>query len=194
MEEEEEEEADTDHGEESEEEIDEHVWTSPKNAEIIVAGLATALSNIDPENKSEFTKNSDAYIAKLQKLDESFKDVVSNANKTTIIFGDRFPFRYFADEYGLSYFAAFPGCSTEVEPSAKTLAFLIDKVNAENIHVILHIELSSDKMAKSIAGETGAEVRVLNAAHNISKEDFDNGITYIDLMTANIDVLLEALR
>ena len=113
--------------------------------------------------------------------------------RKTLVFGDRFPFRYFADAYGLDYFAAFPGCSTETEASASTVAFLIDKVKAENIPVVFHIELSNAKIADTIAEAAGAKALELHAAHNISKADFESGVTYLDIMTRNADALREAL-
>ncbi|MDR2660121.1 MAG: metal ABC transporter substrate-binding protein [Spirochaetaceae bacterium] len=179
---------------EVEPEYDEHIWTSPKNAGLMVMAIADGLCEKDSANAAYYRKNEAAYIAELDKLDADFRTVVNNAVRKTIIFGDRFPFRYFADEYGLSYFAAFPGCSTETEPSASTVAFLINKVKQEKIPVIFHIELSNEKMANTIAEETGAKKRLLHAAHNISKRDFDSGVTYLELMKRNVDVLKEALQ
>jgi zinc transport system substrate-binding protein len=119
--------------------------------------------------------------------------MISGAKRKTFIFGDRFPFRYFADAYGLSYFAAFPGCSTETEASAATVAFLVDKVKAERIPVVFHIELSNEKIADTICGETRAKKLLLHAVHNVSKRDFDRGANYYDLMSRNIQNLREAL-
>ena len=116
------------------------------------------------------------------------------AKRRTIIFGDRFPFRYFADAYGLTYFAAFPGCSTETEPSAATVAFLINKIRAEHIPVVFHIELSNERMADTIAGETVATKLLFHACHNVSKRDFDQGATYYDLMMGNVPRLKEAVQ
>ncbi|MDR0639795.1 MAG: metal ABC transporter substrate-binding protein [Spirochaetaceae bacterium] len=175
-------------------EYDEHIWTSPQNAVRMVNAITDALCEKDAANAPYYRQNRDAYIAKLNGLDAAFQSVVDAAKRRTIVFGDRFPFRYFADRYGLSYFAAFPGCSTETEPSAATVAFLIDKIKAEKIPVVFHIELSNERMADTIAEETGAKKRLLHAAHNISKRDFDRGATYLELMTANVDTLREALQ
>jgi zinc transport system substrate-binding protein len=194
MEEEEEEDALLALGIEPEPEYDEHIWTSPKNAALIVAAITEALCETDAANADAYRANAALYRAKLNELDTAFQTVVNNAKRKTIVFGDRFPFRYFADAYGLSYFAAFPGCSTETEPSAATVAFLIDKIKAEGIPVVFHIELSNERMADTIAGETGAKKRLLHAVHNISKRDFDSGVTYLELMTRNVDILREALR
>jgi zinc transport system substrate-binding protein len=183
------------HGHEEEErEYDEHVWTSPKNAQRIVRVIADALCEVDAADATFFRRNAEAYNAQLAELDREFQAVVNNAKRKTIVFGDRFPFRYFADAYGLTYFAAFPGCSTETEPSAATVAFLINKIKAEKIPVVFHIELSNEKMADTIAEETGAKKLLLHAAHNISKRDFDNGVTFLETQKANVPRLKEALQ
>ncbi|MHC6202740.1 metal ABC transporter substrate-binding protein [Breznakiellaceae bacterium SP9] len=173
---------------------DEHVWTAPQNAVRIVQAITDALCKADTANADFYRQNADGYIAQIDELDTEFQTVVSNAKRKTIVFGDRFPFRYFADRYGLSYFAAFPGCSTETEPSAGTVAFLIDKIKNERIPVIFHIELSNERMADAIAEETGAEKLLLHACHSISKKDFENGISYIDLMRQNVENLRRALQ
>ncbi|MDR1272232.1 MAG: metal ABC transporter substrate-binding protein [Clostridiales Family XIII bacterium] len=193
MEDEEEEEGEGEDGEE-EAELDEHVWTSPKNAKLIVQKISDAFCAEDPANETVYKENTENYLAKLDDLDARFQAVVDESARRTIVFGDRFPFRYFADAYGLDYFAAFPGCSTETEASAATVAFLIDKINEEGIPVVLHIELSSDKMANAISESTGAKVLLLHAVHNVSKDDFENGEGYLSLMTKNVDVLKEALQ
>lgn len=179
---------------EAHEEYDEHIWTSPVNAIKLVNGTKDKLSKIHPEKEGIYTKNANAYISRLLAIDQKIRDVVSSSPKKELIFGDRFPFRYFVDEYGLGYYAAFPGCSEQTEASSQTIAFLIDKVKTDNIKTILKTELTSDKLAKTIAEETGAKVLTLNAAHNISKEDFESGLTYADIMEANIDMLKEALK
>jgi zinc transport system substrate-binding protein len=192
MEEEPEEPASSD--EEKAAEYDEHVWTSPKNAKLIVQKISDALCEVDSANASIYRQNTAAYEIQLDDLDAKFQAVVDDAKRKTIVFGDRFPFRYFADAYGLSYYAAFPGCSTETEPSAATVKFLIDKINAEKIPVIFHIELSNEKMANIISEETGAKVLQLHAAHNISKEDFEAGLSYLEIMNQNVEALREALN
>jgi zinc transport system substrate-binding protein len=174
-------------------EYDEHVWTSPKNAKLIVQKIAGVLKQRDGDNAAEYEKNTAAYLVKLTELDASFGTMTGGAKRKTFIFGDRFPFRYFADAYGLSYFAAFPGCSTETECSAATIAFLVDKVRAEKIPVVFHIELSNEKIADTICEETGAKKLLLHAVHNISKRDFEAGANYHDLMVQNLQNLKEAL-
>ncbi|MDR2670543.1 MAG: metal ABC transporter substrate-binding protein [Oscillospiraceae bacterium] len=182
-----------DHEEEEGPEYDEHVWTSPRNAKLIVQKISDAFCEEDAANADTYRQNTASYLAELDKLDAAFQEVVAGARRKTIVLGDRFPFRYFVDAYGLDYFAAFPGCSTETEPSAATVAFLIDKINAEQIPVVFHIELSNEKMAEAISEATGAQVRLLHAAHNISKTDFTNGVGYLDVMWENVDTLKEAL-
>jgi zinc transport system substrate-binding protein len=182
------------HGHEAEIAYDEHVWTSPKNAVRIVRAISGALCEIDSVNAALFRQNAERYAAQLEALDKEFQAVVDGAKRKTIVFGDRFPFRYFADAYGLTYFAAFPGCSTETEPSAATIAFLINKVKAEKIPVVFHIELSNEKMANTIAAETGAKKLLLHACHNITKRDFDRGLTFLEIQKANVPRLREALR
>ncbi|MDR1599726.1 MAG: zinc ABC transporter substrate-binding protein [Oscillospiraceae bacterium] len=184
-----------DHEREGEEaELDEHVWTSPKNAKLIVARFAEELSALDPDNAGTYRANAAAYLAQLDELDAAFRGVVDGASRKTIVFGDRFPFRYFADAYGLTYFAAFSGCSTETEASAATIKFLIDKVNEEKIPVVFSIELSSGKIADTICEATGAVKLELHSAHNVTKDDFENGVTYLDVMWNNVETLREALR
>lgn len=175
-------------------EYDEHVWTSPANSMLIVQKLCDNLSEIDPSNKAYYASNTASYIQKLKKLDSDFKDVIDNSKRKEIVVGDRFPFRYFVDEYGLTYYAAFPGCSADTEANAQTIAFLTKKVKEDKIHVVFHIELSNEKVCDSICEATGAKPELLNAVHNVSKDDFENGITYIDLMEHNVSVLKEALN
>ena len=127
-------------------------------------------------------------------LDKEFQDVVDHAARKEIVVGDRFPFRYFVDQYGLTYYAAFPGCSTDTQASAKTIAFLTDKVKKDKIPVVFHIELSNAKVCHSICESTGAKSELLNAVHNVSKKDFEAGVTYMDLMEHNVKVLKEALN
>ncbi len=179
---------------EEETEYDEHVWTSPINAIKIISELKDEIIKIDVKNKNMYEKNTNNYINDLTDIDNEIRSLVSNAQRREIIFGDRFPIRYFADEYGLSYYAAFPGCSEQTEASAKTISFLIDKVKEDKVPAVFYIELSGGKIAKAIADETGAKVLEFNSAHNISQKDFDAEITYLQIMKKNINVLKEALN
>jgi len=180
--------------EEEEVEYDEHVWTSPINAIAIINKLKEEIIKVDNDNKSLYEDNSNNYTNELSNIDNEIRSLVKNAKRKEIIFGDRFPIRYFVEEYGLSYYAAFPGCSEQTEASAKTITFLINKVKKDNIPVIFHIELSNGNIAKTIADETGAKVLEFKTAHNISQDDFDKGITYVDIMKSNIEVLKEAIN
>ena len=181
-------------GDHEEAEQDEHVWTSPRNAVRIVEKLRDALIAVDPENAGDYTQNAADYIDRLNRLDQEFQETVDTAKRHTILLGDRFPFRYLADAYGLDYYAAFPGCSSESEASAKTIAFLIDKVKEEKIPVVFSIELSNEKMTDSICEATGATKLQLHSCHNVTRDDFEQGITYLDLMERNVQALKEALN
>lgn len=181
------------HEHEEEAEYDEHVWTSPKNAIKIVGAIKDELSKISPKNETLFANNSKAYIDKLSELDQKFQNIIKAGNRKTVVFGDRFPLRYFVDEYNLNYYAAFPGCSDQTEASSKTVAFLVDKIKNERIPVVFKIEMSSGKLAETISNETGAKVLEFQSAHNISSDKFNAGVTYIDLMERNLSALKEAL-
>ena len=175
-------------------EMDEHVWTSPKNAIEIVKEMTALIIEKDPEYAAIYTERSSNYITELEELDASFRELVDSAKRKTILFGDRFPFRYLADAYGLSYFAAFTGCSTETEASAATVAFLVNKVKDEEIPVVFTIELSSGKIADSICEATGAVKMTLYSCHNLTKEQMEAGESYLSLMGANVESLRTALN
>lgn len=174
-------------------ELDEHVWTSPKNAKLIVQAISDKLQEEDTANADTYAQNTAAYLTKLDELDAAFEEAVAAGNRSTILFGDRFPFRYFADDYGLTYFAAFTGCSTETEASAATIAFLIDKVTDESIPVVFYIEMSNEKIADTLCEDTGAKKRLMHSCHNVSRDEMAAGASYLSLMTQNIEVLKEAL-
>lgn len=185
----------TGHGEHEhgETEYDEHIWTSPKNAADIVSAVCSALCAADAENAEKYTENAAAYREKILALDGEFRDIAENSRQNTLIFGDRFPLLYFVREYGLDYYAAFPGCASNAEPSARTVAFLIDRVRAEEIPVVFKIELSNGRTAAAIAESAGARVETFYTCQNISRSDFDAGETYLSLMNRNIEPLKEAL-
>ena len=175
-------------------EIDEHVWTSPVNAALIVERIKEILIQADPSGEAVYEENAAAYEEELAKLDQEFRDVADHARRKLLIFGDRFPFRYFADEYGLDYYAAFPGCAGDTAPSAATMAFLIDKVKEEKVPAVLKMELSNDDIANAIAEATGTEVKVFYSCHNLSAEDFESGETYLSMMQKNVETLKEVLN
>ncbi len=175
-------------------EYDEHIWTSPVNAMKLIEGVREKLTEIYPEEKEKFNQNAKNYSEKFSKFDQEIRKIIENGKRKELVFGDRFPFLYLVREYGLDYYAAFSGCSEQIEASSQTISFLIKKVREDKIPVILKIELTSDKLARSIAEETGAKVLELNAAHNVSEEDFRKGTTYAEMMEKNIGVLREALE
>ncbi len=178
----------------NEPETDEHIWTSPKNAIKMVNAISDAICQADSQNDKYYKENTKDYVSKLEELDKSFSEIVKNGKRNEIIFGDRFPLIYFTKEYGLKYYAAFPGCASETEPSASTIAFLTDKVKEDKIPVVFKIELSSSAVADTIAGETGAKVLTFYSCHNLSKDQFNNGETYLSMMTDNLAVLKTALN
>lgn len=183
---------DHDHDEASAE-ADEHIWTSPANAIEMSRAIARALAEVDPANAAAYEKNLSRYTGQLAALDASFAAVVEAGVRREVVFGDRFPFLYFARRYGLQYYAAFPGCGHETEPSARTLAFLIEKVRVDAIPVVFHIEQGNERVARAIAEETGKEVLMLHSCHNISAEDYAAGETYLTLMQKNVGALKVAL-
>ncbi len=175
------------------EEADEHVWTSPVNAAVITARIAEAMEEKDPANAALYRENAKAYIGELKRLDDSFRRLTESAVRRTLVFGDRFPLRYFAEEYGLDYYAAFPGCSADCEPSAATMAFLINKVRQEQIPVVFCIEFSNGNIARAICETTGAAPMTFYSCHNVTADQMKAGVTYIDMMEDNLLVLEKAL-
>ncbi|MBR0208383.1 MAG: zinc ABC transporter substrate-binding protein [Oscillospiraceae bacterium] len=182
--------------EESEEdgaEYDEHVWTSPRNAAAICRAICGELCALDPEGAETYRRGCESYCEKLDELDAAFRDIAAQAHGSCLIFADRFPARYFVEEYGLDYYAAFPGCADDTEPSARTVAFLIDRVRAEHTPAVLYIEYSNQKMADVICEDTGCEKLLFHTCHTVSAEDLKNGATYLSLMWANTESVKEAL-
>ena len=149
---------------------------------------------MDPDNAYYFRANAAAYVQDLEYLDQAFRQMVSEAARCTIVFGDRFPFRYLTEAYGLCHYAAFPGCASETQASPAVIAHLIDTVNEQNIPVVFYIEFSERLIANVIAEATGARLLELHSIHNVSQSDFDAGITYLELMNRNLERLREALN
>ena len=174
-------------------EYDEHIWTSPVNAMKITQVIADTLEEMDPADADTFTANAEDYIGKLKNLDREFREVVTGAELELFVMADNFPLRYFADTYGLRYRAAFSGCSSDTEPSAKTIAYLIDKVREEQIPAVYYLELSSHRVAEIISEETGAQPLLFHSCHNVTRREFDNGVTYLELMEQNVVNLREGL-
>ena len=184
--------------EEDEEEgaFDEHIWTSPDNAITMVNTLEKSMEEIDSSNSSKYKQNAENYIAKIKNVDKQIQEIVDNKKRDRLVFGDKMPIQYFINYYKLQVSAAFSGCSTETEPSSKTIAYLVNKAKEEKTPVILYIELNNGKVANTIANEVGNGCRAMQiqTLHNVSKTDFDNGETWVSLMERNLDVLKTALQ
>lgn len=174
-------------------EYDEHVWTSPKNAALISQAIGQALRAIDPANSNTYARRTESYCEKLLALDGEFRALAGSCKHPTMIFADRFPARYFVEEYGLDYYAAFPGCAEEAEPSARTVAFLIDKVRQEQVPAVFYIEFSNQKMADVICEDTGCQKLLFHCCHNVTRQQLDEGVSYLGLMEQNLETLREAL-
>ena len=180
-------------GHEEEIEYDEHIWTSPVNAMKLVDVIGDTLAEADPAHADTYHQGAENYKKELEEIDSGFREVSANRKRNMIVMGDKFPFRYLADEYQLDYRAAFSGCSSDTEPSAKTIAYLIDKVKEEQIPAVYYLELSSHRVAEIIGGETGAEPLLLHSCHNVTRAQFDAGITYAGLMRQNIENLRKGI-
>ena len=168
---------------------DEHVWTSPRNAAAITRAVGETLAAIDAPNGETYRANAETYAQEIDALDGEFADFFAAVQDPTMVFGDRFPLRYFAEEFGIDYYAAFPGCSTQTEPSAATVAFLIDKVRQEDLSTVWYIEFSNHLVADSIAEAAGAETALFHTCHNVSPEELESGATYLSLMQENLERL-----
>ena len=179
-----------------EKEYDEHVWLSLKNAKTLVGAISAALQELDPDNKDTYATNAAAYIEKLSALDAEYQKAVSAGTYKTLLFGDRFPFRYLVDDYGLSYYAAFAGCSAESEASFETVSFLARKVEELKLPCVLTIEGKNHKIAETIVQNTAGKnqkVLTMDSMQSTTAQDVARGTTYLSLMAKNLDVLKEAL-
>lgn len=167
-------------------EYDPHIWTSPKNAVIMMNNILKAIEKKDPANKDYYEKNAEEYISKIKELDSEFAEIAKNAKNPTIYFGGRFAMIYFVKEYGLGYLSAFDSCSSETEPSAKLVADMVDAMKKNGASVVYYEELTDPKAAQAIADEIGGTTLLLHSCHNVSLEDFNNGATYVSLMQQNV--------
>lgn len=182
---------------EHEEEADEHVWLSLKNAKMLVRVISKALQELDPDNKDIYAANADAYVKKLSALDAEYQAAVDAASNKTILFGDRFPFRYLVDDYGLRYYAAFVGCSAETEAGFETISFLAKRVDEWKLPCVLTIEGAQHKIAETVVRNTTAKnqrVLTMDSMQSTTSKDVKNGTTYLSVMEKNLSVLKEALR
>ena len=189
---------DGDHNDSDQEvEYDEHTWLSLKNAEMICEAIENDLSSLDPENKDIYKKNSEEYISKLSELDSKYQKTVDDAARKTVLFGDRFPFRYLTDDYGLDYYAAFVGCSAETEASFKTVKFLAEKVDELDLPCVMTIEGSDHKIAETIIRNTAdkdKKVLTMDSMQAVTASDLKDGKTYLSVMEKNLEALKEALN
>lgn len=180
---------DHDHDHDHEHETDEHIWTSPKNAQLMLSAVYDAICKVDPSGKQTYTKNKDAYAKQLSDLDDAYRSAVDNAKNKTIVLADKFPFRYLAHEYGLEFSAAFAACSDESEPGVSTMIKLTKTIKENNIPAVYYLEFSSTKIADTLCDETGATKLMLHSCHNVSKQDIENNVSYVDLMKQNLENL-----
>lgn len=190
-------ESDHGHEDEDEKEYDEHVWTSLRNASVICGIIAETLEEMDPENKDVYASNAATYQEKLSDLDTEYQNTVDSAKQNTLLFADRFAFRYLVDDYGLNYYAAFSGCSAESEASFKTVTFLADKLDELGLKTVLTIEKSDDRIAQTVIENTETKdqkILELNSMQSITSDEIADGVTYLSVMEDNLNVLKEALN
>lgn len=173
--------------------MDEHVWTAPENAAAITRLLGERLAELDPANAERYRSRAEDYAGQIDVLDAEFERLFAEQEDRTMVFGDRFPLLYFAEAYDLDYYAAFPGCGTQTEPSAATIAFLTEKVQTEAIPTVWYIEFSNHLVADSIAEATGTKTAMFHTCHNVSKQEMESGATYLSLMEQNLKTLREFL-
>ena len=190
-------ESEHDHEHEDEEEKDEHVWLSLKNASTLCGHICDKICEKDSAGKETYKSNTKAYIEKLEKLDKQYKEAVDAAGNKTLVFADRFPFRYLTDDYGLDYFAAFAGCSAESEASFETVVFLAKKIDELGLKSIVQIEGSKGDIAKTVKDNTKSkdqQILTLDSLQSVTKKDVDGGLTYLGEMEKNLGVIKDALK
>ena len=177
-------------------EYDEHIWLSLKNANIACETICSVLSSIDEENKDGYMENYMAYSSSIKEMDQKYSASIKSAKYDTVLFGDRFPFRYLTDDYNIKYYAAFVGCSAESEASFETIIFLANKVDELSLPVILKIETSDGSIAETIRENTSSKdqkILTMDSMQSCTKEDMENGLSYLQVMDANLTTLLQAL-
>lgn len=182
------------HEEHEDEEYDEHIWTSPKNAALIVESVKSAAMQLNPEKSGFYEQRAGDYVQQINDLDKRFSELLKG-EKRHFVFGDRFPLLYFFREYDLNYYAAFPGCGSETEPSAQVVAFLAEKLkDSDTVDAVFHIELSNHKLADNLANENGLPTAEFHTCHNITADDFAAGESYVSLMERNYEMLKRAIN
>ena len=175
-------------------EYDEHIWTSFSNMKLFNTAISESLQSCDPDNAETYKSSAKSYISDLEKLDGEFRSMIKASARKTMVVADRFPLLYFVTELGLDRISAFPGCSTETQPSIKTVKRITDFVKDNDIPVVFHMDNTNENLAKSICDETGAEVGVFYSCHNVTKKQFEDGASYNSLMEINFKSLKEALN
>ena len=191
-----EEEEEEEEGEEEGPEYDEHVWLSLNNSQLFISEISNSLSKLDKENANYYKSNADKYINDLKALDTQYKDAVSKAAKDTLLFADRFPFRYLVDDYSLKYYAAFIGCSAETEASFETIKFLANKVDELGLNYILKIESSDGAIANTVKNATQAKnqtILTMDSVQSATTKEYASGRNYLSIMKSNLEVLKKAL-
>ena len=184
------------HDHEEEAEYDEHIWLSLKNAQVLVAAISEALQESDPARKDTYAANAAAYAEKLSALDGEYRAAVDSGKYKTLLFGDRFPFRYLADDYGLDYYAAFPGCSAETEASFETISFLAKKADELKLPCVLTIEGTQHKIAETVVQNTAQknqQILTMDSMQAVTANDAASGVSYLSVMEKNLSVLKKAL-
>ncbi len=185
------------HEQEHETEYDEHVWLSLKSSATAVTAISKAIETADPENSKVYVENRDAYLAKINALDAQYAEAVKAGSLNTLLFGDRFPFRYMVDDYGLDYYAAFVGCSAETEASFETVKFLAEKVDELSLHTVITLEGSDQKIANTIIQNTETkdqQILTMNSMQSTTSKDVQEGASYLAIMEGNLEILKEALK
>lgn len=175
---------------------DEHIWLSLKNAQLLVSAIADTLGAADPDYRDVYSQNAANYNAQLDELDSRYAQAVSKAENPVLMFGDRFPFRYLMDDYGITYYAAFAGCSAETEASFQTIAFLAGKVDELKLKAVLTLDGSDGRIAQAVVRTSenrDQQVLELNAMQSLSREDIEHGATYLSIMEDNLKVIADAL-
>lgn len=173
---------------------DEHIWTSPVNMRAMLKTVGEALSTVYPGNAELYRANAAAYDQELVALDASFREVVDGAARTELVFADRFPFLYFAREYGLTYRSAFAGCSDDVQPSVQAVASIIKAVEDDGVPIVYVIEMSTEDIARAVREQTGAEIVEMHSCQNVTQREFEAGETYLSLMRRNVEALRKGLN
>ncbi len=179
--------------EEEHNEYDEHIWTSPENAEKMLDKILNELIKTDPENSDYYRENHSKYVEKIREISQKTKAVVQKSDNPFILVADKFPFKYFAESYGIEYVAAADGCAVGTDISLKTMTKLIDTVREKNLKYAYYVEMSNKEIANSLSAQTGVKLLELHSAHNVTLDDFENGVTYVDIMERNYMALKEGI-